>query len=54
MPQFGYRRRKITCATVGNFCLVDDFVQHADVVSPLLFVRLVGTGNYRCRVGRDR
>jgi hypothetical protein len=29
-------------------------LQHVDVVSPLLFLRLVGTGNCRCRVGWDR
>jgi hypothetical protein len=31
---------------------IDDFVQHADVVSPLPFLRLVGS--CRCRVGRGR
>jgi hypothetical protein len=49
-PQLG-RRIEHEEDDVG---LVDDsdFVQHADVVSPLLFLRLVGS--CRRRVGRDR
>jgi hypothetical protein len=50
----GYGPSWITCIEhdEDEVGLVDDFVQHADVVSPLLFLRLVGSCRHRVRRGK--